>query len=306
MVVFAVLAAAPARAQDRRAEAESLFEEGRALMSQNRAEDACPKLAESHRLEPAIGTLLNLATCYERTGRTASAWARYREAIPLAARSGNANRERYARDHAAALEKKLSKLTIIVPPENAVPGLTIARDGQSQSQPTWGSAIAVDPGEHVVEARADGYVTATIRVTVGKDVDHQTVTVPPLAKDAAIKLNYVEPPPPRVESPRASSSPVFPILGWSFAGTGAASVIVGGVMGAVAISRNDDARALCPTDTTCSTEGLKLTSEAEDFALASTVLFAAGVALVGAGVTMFLLAPRSSTTAVRAPAIVVF
>ena len=58
------------------AAAEWLFREGRALMKKGDFAPACAKLAESQRLDPAVGTLMNLAECEERIGRTASAWQR--------------------------------------------------------------------------------------------------------------------------------------------------------------------------------------------------------------------------------------
>src|ERR1700712_4897702 len=63
-----------------KAAAESLFDDVLRAMKSGRFVDACPKLEESERIDPGIGTLLYLAECYEKTGRTASAWATFREA----------------------------------------------------------------------------------------------------------------------------------------------------------------------------------------------------------------------------------
>src|SRR5687767_12500948 len=78
--------------------AEVLFSEARALMKDGRWEEACPKLEASHSLDPALGTLLNLAECYAKVGRTASAWLRYREAAAVAVQQGQKEREGIARE----------------------------------------------------------------------------------------------------------------------------------------------------------------------------------------------------------------
>src|SRR6187549_3176502 len=101
------------------ATAEALFREGRTLMDAGNYAAACPKLEESYAQDPATGTLLALGMCQERAGRTASAWATYSEAASRAKRDGRADRERAAREHMAALEPKLSHLTIDVEPSAA-------------------------------------------------------------------------------------------------------------------------------------------------------------------------------------------
>jgi hypothetical protein len=301
-------------ADDPRAEAESLFEEGRALVAKGRFEEACPKFAESYRLEPGVGTLLNLASCYERTGRTASAWARYREAIPIASRAGSPGKEKFARDHAVALEKRLSRLTVIVSADADVPDLVVQRDGQPMSRASFGTPIAVDPGDHVIEVRAPGKKTATFNLKVGADGDKQTITIGALADEGAppsekptIVQSPPEPPPPppapRDESDRSSPSSITPqrVIGWAGIGTGSALVVGGVVLGVLASSKNDDAAANCPTQTTCNRDGLALTADARDFALGSTITITAGAVLAAAGVAVLLFwsSPRGTNASSR-------
>jgi len=93
--LLSVSVAAPSLAQSAadKATAETLFDEGRRLLVQNKLPEACSKFAESQRLDPAIGTQLNLGDCYERTGRLASAWAQFREASAAARLAKDAKRD---------------------------------------------------------------------------------------------------------------------------------------------------------------------------------------------------------------------
>jgi hypothetical protein len=97
-----------------RAQAESLFETGRKLMAEKKYAEACPKLAESFRLDPTTGTLLNLAVGHRDEGRIASAWAEFKDAAALARRDGRADREQFAQEQVKALEPRLSRVTIAV------------------------------------------------------------------------------------------------------------------------------------------------------------------------------------------------
>jgi tetratricopeptide (TPR) repeat protein len=101
------LYAGPANAQrsDDQAAAEQLFVQGRALMEQGKLDEACRALEASHTLDPAPGTLLNLALCNEKQGKVATAWALYREVENLARREGQAKREATARERARACKQ---------------------------------------------------------------------------------------------------------------------------------------------------------------------------------------------------------
>lgn len=125
------------------ARAEALFEEGRALLDAGRFQEACPKLAESERLDAGGGTRLNLALCHERTGRLAAAYADYEESLMRAIRDGRADREGFAREHLAQLEPRIPTISVV--------GTTGAILVDGVSIPIAdGARLRVDPGVHVV------------------------------------------------------------------------------------------------------------------------------------------------------------
>jgi hypothetical protein len=76
--------------------AETLFIEARQLFAQGDFAKACPKFEESNRLDPAIGTLLNLAACEEKAGQRPQACAHYAEVARLTQQSGQQERARFA------------------------------------------------------------------------------------------------------------------------------------------------------------------------------------------------------------------
>src|SRR5690349_23522444 len=116
---------AGAQSASDKATAEALFSDGRRLMSQGNYREACPKFEASLKLDPGVGAMLNLADCYEKNQQTASAWAEFREAGAAARAAGSKEREDLARRRAAALEPKLSRLTIVAGEKT----VQVTRDG---------------------------------------------------------------------------------------------------------------------------------------------------------------------------------
>ncbi len=160
--------------------AEALYREGRSLMDAKRYDEACQKFAESQRLDPATGTLLNLASCNEARGKTATAWVQFNEALLSARRDQRDDRVRFATERIAVLEPKLSRLEIVVPSEAKLEGLDVRIDGTQIGPAVYGVASPIDPGKHTVSATAPGYRSWSVDVELGANADSKTVTVPAL------------------------------------------------------------------------------------------------------------------------------
>src|SRR5579859_1952887 len=193
--------ATPAGAQpgDIAAQADALFKQAMELRSAGNDAAACPKFLASKQLAPAVGVTLYLADCYERIGRNASAWREFREGEKLA-RARNDKRADVAAQRAAALEPTLGRLTVSAA-SPAKPGTEVTVDGSSLPQEYWGSALAVDPGDHVVTLMADGQPAKTYVAHV--DASHPTAVVsvgepaasstPASAPAAAVEATPAEP-----------------------------------------------------------------------------------------------------------------
>jgi hypothetical protein len=266
-----------ALAQDA-ATAQALFEEGRALMQQQDYTKACPKFAESQRLGPASGTLLNLGECYAKLGKSASAWAAFKEAIPAAHSAGQADREQFARERVTEIEGKLVRLAIkvVTPP---APQLVVKRDGVTLGEAAWGTPVPVDPGPHVVEATAPGKRTWKTTVDIKSDPSTE-VTVPILEAGS----------PPETSKTLLTQRNI----GIGVAGLGVVFVAVSTVFGLNAISTNDSAKKHCHDGNLCDPTGLEELDTARGQATASTAFFLLGAAAIGGGAILFFTAPKDS------------
>src|SRR4051794_15931833 len=162
--------------------AQSLFEDGRRLMTAGDFASACPKLKESQALDPSGGTLLNLAVCHEKQGQLATAWSDFKEALSVARRDNRADRFEVAREHLATLEPQVPSLTIQV--AGAKPEQQVLLDGAAVRPAAWGSPIAVDPGPHRLESTAAGHVAWSGPVEMAV-AERKVMVIPELARDTA-------------------------------------------------------------------------------------------------------------------------
>jgi serine/threonine-protein kinase len=307
------VAARAQNAQDK-ASASVLFEEGKRLLGEGKIDEACTKFEAAQRMAPTLGRKLNLADCYRRAGRTASAWAEFREAGNQAGREGD-DRETFARDRAAEIEKNLSRLTIRLSPGAGVAGLEVKRDGTAVGKGLFDTGVPVDPGAHVVEAIAPGRTAWSSKVEVSSGAN-VTVEVPVLGEPTHYKDPVVttrtparapEPPPAPPAPPRPGRSRrIFAI---AVGAVGIVSLGVGGVFGLSASSKKSDALdGHCNDMFQCRDQaGVDLVKDAQSAATISTVAIGIGAAAVAAGVVLYVTAPSGETekaTAVRVTPVV--
>jgi hypothetical protein len=285
---------ARAQAQDNTAAVEALFAEGKRLMTDGNYAAACPKFRASYALEARLGTLLNLANCYEKNGQLASAWARFVEARTLAARAGQAEREQFASEHAAALEPKLSRLTVAV--ARPAPGLVVKRDGVPIDPGSYGTAVAVDPGPHTIDAEAPGRKPFSMKVDVASNADRRTVEVPGLAEAPRPKEE-----PQGAGPPGSAGTSKRAIAGIATAGAGIVLMGVGTYFGFAALGKNDDSNAYCNVagvKNDCTAAGVELRSQAVTDGTLSTVFFGVGGAAFAAGAVLYFTAPSRAKASV--------
>jgi serine/threonine-protein kinase len=315
LLVSVVLAASPGRAEGQSgAAAEVLFDEGKALMNAGKASEACPKFEESQRLDPASGTLINLALCYERSGRTASAWSTYRDAATAARLSGNVERERGARERASALMPKVSKLTIALSPEARVDGLIVTRDGVEVGPAQYGTPLPIDEGTHELTAKAPGYRTWRAQVVVPANGATASVMVPrlvpaPNLEIAGAAATQVTPSGASTQAPATAHETLAAPTKSSGLGAqrtmalvagavGVTGIAVGSAFGLKAISKKNEADKTCDGGVCTSPDGASAGNDAHAAGNISTVgLIIGAVGLVG-GTVLWLTAPSGHATGV--------
>jgi hypothetical protein len=309
--VSLAFAALPARADDPIA-AEATFAKGRALMKSGKYAEACLAFELSLSLERAVGTQVNLAECFVKLGRTASAWLAYREAASAAQNAGEAARATEARDRAAKLEPSLCKLVVRVP-SDAPAAMVVQRDGKVLDRQLWGVGVPVDPGPHQVTATYGGEESVSRSVSVqppaASEPCPETIVEMPAKHGAAPPL-----PPPIAPRPPVADAAPRPIvapppvdaatspgttrrgLAVAIGGLGLVGLGVGTAFAADAISKKNASG--CTADG-CTKPGRTEMLAAGSSADVSTIAITSGLVLLAAGTIVWLTAPsaKAPTTA---------
>ncbi|HEX8796058.1 MAG TPA: hypothetical protein VF765_34145 [Polyangiaceae bacterium] len=288
-----------ARAQSAadKAAAQTLFDDAQKAAASGDWASACPKYAESNRLDPGIGVKLYLADCYEHVGKTASAWAMFAEAEEYAHKEGDA-RVAAAKRREDNLAPRLVRLVIAVPDTRAQ-GMDVRRDGEEVGAAQWGIPVPIDPGAHTIAVTAPGKRawSTTVQATEGQGTVR--VDVPTLEDEAAQPSAA----PPAGVSAEATPAPAASTAGpWStqrivalvVGGAGIVGIGIGTGFGLVAKSKLDQSNdGHCHGANLCDATGVQLRSDSLSAALVSTIAFSVGLAAVAGGVVLWLTAPKA-------------
>lgn len=294
-VAALVLGSAPARAAGGdEAAAEALFVEAKKLAAEGKFAAACPKFAESNRLDRGAGTLIHLADCYEKNNQSASAWATFKDAASAAQALGRADWQKLATTRAAALEPKLAKLSIRV--EEPADKIEVTRDGSAMSQASWSTPIPIDVGMHTVSASAPGRKAFKVNVTVTSDGERKEVVIPRLEQSGSQTAGNNTPPPtpPSSGGDNHRDGSGQKTIGYVVGGVGIVGVAVGAITGLIAIGKSSDSKKACPDDGKCGdSDAVEANKDAGTFGTVSTIAFIAGGVGIAAGAVLILTAPPS-------------
>jgi hypothetical protein len=274
-VVASLASSGSARAQGRDPVAgEALFREGRAASEAGDHAKACAKFRESNRLDPAPGTIFNLADCEEKLGRLATAWTLFREVSQKL--SAQDDRHAIATSRAAALEPRLPKLTIAVS-AGTPPSARVFRDGVELQAGALDTPLPVDPGVHVIALDVPGHARVERRVELAEAESKRETLQPGPAGPATDGDDAV-----------GDGGSTRRTLGWVALGVGFAGLAAGGITGVLVLDKKSVVDENCDAAKRCNPQGIEAADAGRTLGTVSAVGLIAGAAVAGAGLVLVL------------------
>lgn len=284
--------------------AETLFQEGLAAMKRDDFPVACEAFAQSNKADPSPGTQINLALCFEKQKKWASAWTWYRSAVGLAQQRGQPEREKLAEDAAARLKAQLHYVVVSI--DEPLTDLVVKRDGVEVTVTLAGKAIPlpIDPGQHTIEVSARGKLPWSKVIEIAGDASTDRIEVPKLEDAPA----FAGP------SPSAGVGLAAPVIVTNDgSGQRTAGIIVGGAgvlaglaaVGVFVLAKGEEderdkqrvaaSAASDPTQRDAMNQSAESHSKAaENNQLISLILAGSGVVLVGVGAVLYFTAPKGA------------
>ncbi|HXK18814.1 MAG TPA: hypothetical protein VNG33_13480 [Polyangiaceae bacterium] len=154
--------------------ADALFREGRQAVKDGDMLKACALFQKSYSLDPAPGTLMNIADCEERQGQLLQALQHFNTTAESLA-TGDA-RMSIALSRAASLDAKLPHLLLRIQGPSEQTRVMVEGPGGTSAVPaqSWNKPIAVTPGFYEVTV-FDGAVSRHVSVDLSEPETHEMV-----------------------------------------------------------------------------------------------------------------------------------
>jgi hypothetical protein len=275
--------------------ADALFQAGKSLINDKKYAEACSKFDASYKLDPTLGTLLNLADCYEKAGRFATSWATWGAAMEQASRDKDPRAD-YAKERREALAPKLPK--VVIRAYGMMPGIDVFWDNIKLAPGVFGTDMPTDLLEHkLVVRRDDGVVLLERNVHVLEDGKKTEVPIDIIA------LNRAHPRGPAPDGssttgPRSSQSSAGLIIG----GVGLAALLTAGGLELGAILKRDEANeSNACVDKFCTPQGIDAIATARTYANAGQWIGVSGLVVFSVGATLFFAAPSAPSATSTPP-----
>jgi hypothetical protein len=283
LVVACLCAGATARADGGAvARADRLFKDGRRAAERRDYAQACRLFEDSFRLDPGVGTLINLGDCAEHLGDLERAYGYYRTAY--ARMADNDDRAPRVRDRVSHIEQHSAKVTVHLEPD-APEGTVVTID--NRVEPSRGAPIHLAGGTHVVLVTAVGYRGKRYEVRLAEG-DSRSLHVSPGAVLEAELPTGAAGPAPRAQAPSRGAPWARPVAITAM-GFGVAGVWVGSLAGVMAIDRRDVQAGQCDASNVCTQAGVDAAHEGAAWATVSTAAFVAGGVLLAAGAALLVV-----------------
>lgn len=256
--------------------AEALFREARADAKRGDHTSACPKFRESYRLDPTIGTLLNVADCDERDHHLLQALERFEDGLRRLPASDDRNA--YVRSRARALESRVAEIRV-----RPIPGQT-AHVTLDDHELAFDKKTRVEPGQHQLRVQLARGESQTQAITVSegerRDIDLAELTP---RSNATPSSQPTTPPRPLVSSSFTTTKPAAIVVG----GLGLASLVTSGILVKLMFDAKSTADQHCD-QSTCDPIGLDATANGKLYGSVGAVTFAAGAVSVGLATYLFM------------------
>lgn len=276
--------------QDRRTAQQELAQ-AQALKKEGNLQEALSHLEESQRLDPKLATLMELADCAEQLGKLVEAQAHWTAARDQAKKEEKPQSRQKATDRLAGVEKRVARLTLQLA-SDAPADAQVSLDGAPLDRATLGTALAANPGEHVIVVKAAGRDDATFPVKLAEG-DNQTLSVAPTPKAAPPPP---PPPPPKAPPPKAVEQDSASLS----LNSGSSQRTIGLVVGAVGVVGAGVGAGFWAVGYR---DRGRLGFTADRQMLFGQVSVIAGGALLATGVVLFMTAPSGEAKTARLPVV---